>query len=144
MTKNEPVHAMSRPPVSGLAAFLTGCAALTGVVVLGGIVVLSVTLWGALSRVDREQARQIERLDKQDSNLREAWALVDEVAEWIHAAQAREGRFPRALRERPPSDPWGNAIFYARSGMDRAELRSAGPDRELDTIDDLVRTLAPR
>ena len=42
----------------------------------------------------------------------------------------------KGLRE----DHWGNALFYEETGQQQYELRSAGPDGQLRTPDDLVRT----
>jgi len=39
-----------------------------------------------------------------------------------------------------PGDPWGTEIFYARNlGDGTFELRSAGPDKVFDTLDDIGR-----
>ena len=133
-----------RPPVSAGAAFVAGCGALLGLIGLGCVGVSILTTAVGLRETERGQLHERERIERRDAQMAEAAALLDEVAEWLHAEHAATRRFPRALREQPPADPWGNALLYTSSGLDRAELRSAGPDGAMDTLDDLVRTLKPR
>ncbi len=43
-----------------------------------------------------------------------------------------------AYLEEVPSDPWDTPYEYRPDGRRRYSLRSAGPDRQLDTDDDVV------
>jgi len=74
----------------------------------------------------------------------------------IATFEAREGRLPAVLDEicpveepcplMPPgeslADAWGEAFHYRRTGSDQYVLISTGPDRLLDTADDLQFSVA--
>jgi len=143
VTTTEPPR-QQRPPVSASAGVLAGCAGIFGLIGLGCIGVSAATADAVLSQVEGVQEQRLLELERRQRSLAQADALLDEVAQWLHAAHAQSRGFPRALRENPPPDPWGNSLRYTSAGRDRAELRSAGPDGEFDTPDDLVRTLAAR
>ncbi len=78
-----------------------------------------------------------------------------QFADWSHISQALShyledhGQYPEGIQdlfprylsqERYLSDPWGTPIRYEKRD-DGCTLTAAGPDREFDTADDLVKTI---
>ncbi len=91
-----------------------------------------------------------------ESDLRDTVEAMDTIAMALAHFKADCGRYPQSSEgllalvsqtgvpgwcgpyvNRTPSDSWNRGYLYALSG-DVPELRSAGPDREFHTADDLV------
>lgn len=65
----------------------------------------------------------------------------------LTGSQGHQGRvFPpahRAIREGEFIDRWGTPYWFHPNSGSQMEIRSAGPDRQLFTADDLVRNPSP-
>jgi hypothetical protein len=126
-----------RPHVPGAAvalALVTGVLTVLGVVCCGGGLVLGVvSLEPELARV----RSKLESVRETDELLDAARAQLADLAAVVERARARSREYPPVLPEAPPQDPWGTPVLYERLAPDRAVLRSAGPDRELGTHDDV-------
>jgi hypothetical protein len=129
-----------RPPVplgATCLVWLIG-AAMLAVLCSGGValgVAHSVAPTIAAARVRRAEA---ERERERGDDVR---SLFEVVAARLLATARATGELPDTLDESPPKDPWHHAIRYERSGPERAVLRSAGPDGQFGTRDDLERVI---
>ncbi len=89
----------------------------------------------AEAEVRRAELRRIEAAELRQT---EAMTVLQGVALTLRHAWAVDREYPVTLPELPPADPWGTRIRYRRIDPDRAELRSAGPDLEFESLDDRV------
>jgi len=87
--------------------------------------------------VDRVEA-DIERRREEQGVLQQADQALESLADQLDSIRALEFSYPVSLPERAPEDPWGTPIEYRRTAEERAEIRSAGPDRKPGTGDDRV------
>ena len=68
-------------------------------------------------------------------------ADLNQIALSIERYYLSKGELPSDLKEvlgYVPSDPWGRKIRYRIVSESSFELRSAGPDRQFDTEDDIT------
>lgn len=78
--------------------------------------------------------------------LRSKYELA-RAAHQINEFAVRHGRLPSTLAETDSSgatDPWGTALEYQPQPGGTYTLRSAGPDRQFGTADDISRGKDPR
>lgn len=133
-----------RPQVSSAASVL---ATLVGFVALTTFCCIGIGTFSVRLGIERhaEMLRSdVEARRARRDQLLDAEALLEEIAQHVEAVRAVERMYPYALPEPPPPDPWGSDLAYERGGPDRAWLRSAGPDRQMGTTDDIVRALPVR
>lgn len=110
---------------------------------------LPVSAEGAtLNAPDRSVRDDLATLDLLISEYRKHWN-GNPVGENVEIAAALLGQNPKSLAYLPPSGPfldssgrlvdrWGTPYFFHALSGDRMEIRSAGPDHEFHTDDDLI------
>jgi hypothetical protein len=129
----------NRPPTIAEAFFRTGFGCVGAVVVQIAMIVVVVLVidWRYRQKAEREAA---ERARASETAAR----IVDELAKNTDA----DGRFVRKPEgQLPETDVWGRSFrlaYQPGNFSDGLEVRSAGPDGEWNTRDDVVVTRSSR
>jgi hypothetical protein len=95
---------------------------------------------GVLAQIRSLQAR-LEELRTRRAEREAADDLIREVSLHVRAERMERGEFPHRPGEALPDDPWGTPLEYERIDRSHARVRSAGPDREFGSDDDLEAAL---
>lgn len=103
----------------------------------------------------KKQAEQTLAVSEKGISAIEKARNTAQFADWSHITQALShylndhSSYPETIEELIPHylrgqslllDPWGTPIRYQKEKAG-VTLRSAGPDREMDTEDDLIKTI---
>ena len=106
------------------------------IVILGGLIaIVGPNVWKALFQSEQDQAK----------------IQMNEIAKAIDLFKITEKKVPDSLEELTqeddngeaymkdiPDDPWDTPYEYRPDGRKKYFLSSAGPDRQLDTDDDII------
>ena len=106
------------------------------IVILGGLIaIVGPNVWKALFQSEQDQAK----------------IQMNEIAKAIDLFKITEKKVPDSLEELTqeddngeaymdeiPDDPWDTPYEYRPDGRKKYFLASAGPDRQLDTDDDII------
>ena len=112
--------------------------------VIGMCIAGAITVHGVGSEMKREQARQQVRERREMARLKkQCEPILSEAArEFEQYRENNDGYLPNAINGNmvviKHIDPWGTSLRFEPEANDHALIRSAGPDKEWDTRDDIT------
>mgnify|MGYP006976421656 FL=1 len=123
---------------------------------------------GRVYEIDPANEQRADMLNSPDQGVQEDLQIVSEFVDLIHKAGVnasfgdnaditaaltgtqyagqKDHLFPRshpAIRGGQLVDRWGSPYWFHNNGPGKLEIRSAGPDKQLFTLDDIVRNPSP-
>jgi len=88
---------------------------------------------------------------QENAKINATRASIESVATAVRLYEVQIGKFPQTIQDltadteafvapldRVPTDSWGNEFQYAVKGRGRFEVRSAGPDGQYGSADDIT------
>ncbi len=106
------------------------------IVILGGLIaIVGPNVWKALFKSEQDQAKiQMSEIAKAIDLFKITEKKVPDSLDEL----TQEDDNGEAYMEEIPDDPWDTPYEYRPDGRKKYFLGSAGPDRQLDTDDDII------
>lgn len=106
------------------------------IVILGGLIaIVGPNVWRALFQSEQDTAKiQMQRI----ADAIELYRLTEKSVPDSLDQLTQEDENGEPFMDDIPDDPWGTPYDYRPDGRNKFYLGSAGPDRQMDTDDDIV------